>query len=210
MSIRPLVLVGGGGHCRSCLNVAEELDVPIFGILDPQATGSIYQHPILGGDEWISQQADLQQLQFLLTVGMVGSSALRQKLYLQLQQQHVAFATLIARSAWVSRHAQVEQGTAVLAFAMVNASAFVGENVIVNTAALIEHDAHVGAHSHIATRAVINGGARVGQGCMVGSNAVVLQGVQIADHVVIGAGSTVVKDIHESGTWVGSPARRIK
>lgn len=206
----PLVLVGGGGHCRSCLNVAERLNWPIQGVLDPQIKGLIYQYPVLGGDEWISQQADLQSLQFLLTVGMVSNSVLRQKLYLRMQQQNVQFATLIASSALVSRHAQIDQGTAILEFALVNASAHVFENVIINTAVLIEHDVQVGAHSHVATRAVINGGARIGRGCMIGSNAVVLQGIQIADNVIIGAGSTVVRDIHEPGTWVGSPARRIK
>jgi acetyltransferase-like isoleucine patch superfamily enzyme len=34
--------------------------------------------------------------------------------------------------------------------------------------------------------------------------------VSICDDVVIGAGSVVTKDITESGTYAGNPARRLK
>ena len=43
----------------------------------------------------------------------------------------------------------------------------------------------------------------------VGSNATILP-VSICSDVLIGAGSVVTKDIHESGTYAGNPARRIR
>lgn len=43
----------------------------------------------------------------------------------------------------------------------------------------------------------------------LGSNSTIMP-VSICSHVVIGAGSVVTKDITESGTYVGNPARRIK
>lgn len=38
----------------------------------------------------------------------------------------------------------------------------------------------------------------------------IIQGIKVAAETVIGAGAVVVKDIEEKGTWVGSPAKRIK
>lgn len=43
----------------------------------------------------------------------------------------------------------------------------------------------------------------------IGSNSTILP-VKIVSNVVIGAGSVVTKDILESGTYVGNPARKIK
>ena len=49
----------------------------------------------------------------------------------------------------------------------------------------------------------------IGSHVSIGSNATIMP-VKIADHVVIGAGAVVVKDITESGFYVGNPAKRIK
>ncbi len=50
---------------------------------------------------------------------------------------------------------------------------------------------------------------KLGNKVYVGSNSSILP-VSICDDVVIGAGSVVTKDIIESGTYVGNPARKIK
>jgi acetyltransferase-like isoleucine patch superfamily enzyme len=50
---------------------------------------------------------------------------------------------------------------------------------------------------------------KLGNKVYVGSNSSILP-VSICDDVVIGAGSVVTKNITESGTYVGNPARRLK
>lgn len=50
---------------------------------------------------------------------------------------------------------------------------------------------------------------RLGDKVMIGTNSVLIGPLDICDDVVIGAMSTVTKDITESGTYVGSPVRRI-
>jgi acetyltransferase-like isoleucine patch superfamily enzyme len=49
----------------------------------------------------------------------------------------------------------------------------------------------------------------VGNNVSIGSNATILP-VKICDNVVIGAGAVVTKDITNSGTYVGNPAKKIK
>lgn len=44
----------------------------------------------------------------------------------------------------------------------------------------------------------------------LGTGMQIIQGIKVAAETVIGAGAVVVKDIEEKGTWVGSPAKRIK
>ena len=49
----------------------------------------------------------------------------------------------------------------------------------------------------------------IGNNVSIGSNATILP-VTICDNVVIGAGAVVTKNINESGTYIGNPARRLK
>jgi acetyltransferase-like isoleucine patch superfamily enzyme len=49
----------------------------------------------------------------------------------------------------------------------------------------------------------------IGKNVSIGSNATILP-VSIIDNVVIGAGSVVTKNITESGTYMGNPAKKIK
>lgn len=49
----------------------------------------------------------------------------------------------------------------------------------------------------------------IGNNVSIGTNATILP-VTIADNVVIGAGAVVTKDIIESGTYAGNPAKKLK
>jgi len=49
----------------------------------------------------------------------------------------------------------------------------------------------------------------IGNNVSIGTNATILP-ISICDNVIIGAGSVVVKNIEESGIYVGNPARKIK
>lgn len=49
---------------------------------------------------------------------------------------------------------------------------------------------------------------KIGDRVSIGSNATILP-VTICDDVVVGAGSVVTKDINESGTYAGNPARKL-
>jgi serine acetyltransferase len=44
----------------------------------------------------------------------------------------------------------------------------------------------------------------------IGTNSSVREKISICDNVTIGLNSGVVKDINESGTYVGSPLKKIK
>ncbi len=50
---------------------------------------------------------------------------------------------------------------------------------------------------------------KIGNNVSIGSNATILP-IEICDNVVIGAGAVVTKNIIESGTYVGNPAKKIK
>lgn len=206
-----LVLLGAGGHSRSCVDVAETAGWKIAGFISPDITDQLYEYPRLGDDAWLLSWDVPSHIQCLIAVGQIKAATLRRQLYDSLRQRQISLATVISPHAYVSKHAVVADGSVVMHGAVINVSATVAENCIINSQALLEHDVMVGAHTHISTGTRINGGVSVGSGVMVGSGSVILPGVHIADDVIIGAGSVITRDIEEPASlWYGSPARKIK
>jgi len=199
-----IILVGGGGHCVSCIDVIESAGVfKIAGIvLECREGTKPLDYPFLGTD------ADLLQLlttylNALVTVGQIKWADVRRRLYSQLLASGATLPAVSSPHARVSSRAHIGQGTVVMHGAIVNAHSHVGSNCIINSQALIEHGTQVGDHCHISTGARINGDVVVGDGCFVGSGAIIKQGISIGDNAVIEAGEVVLADV-PNGAWLRS------
>ncbi len=196
MSKSPLLLIGAGGHARSCIDVIEEEGkFSILGLVGtPEQVGNtLLGYPILGTDEDIPRLARACPYA-LVTVGQIKSPRRRMALFDQLLQLWCSMPVIVSPRAHVSRHAVVSSGTVVMHGAIVNAGAKVGRNCILNSQCLIEHDATIGDHCHIATCASLNSAVQVGAGTFIGSHAAVRQGVRIGERCVIGMGVVVLGD----------------
>jgi sugar O-acyltransferase (sialic acid O-acetyltransferase NeuD family) len=211
MNKEPIILIGGGGHCRSVIDVIESQgQYEIFGIVDmPDKVGTkVLGYPIIGSDsEKELKEFKAQCPNFLVTVGQVKSAQLRKKIFHRIKVAGGQLPIIISPKAHVSKHAKVEEGTVIHHFAMINANAKVGVNCIINSRALIEHDAVVGDHCHISTHGVINGAARVGEGAMVGSNACMLPMASLPENSMLAASSILTQAVVEPGIYLGHPAK---
>jgi len=193
-----IVLIGGGGHCKSCIDVIEqENKFTIAGIVDiEEKLGQLVL-----GHEIFATDKDLPDLvkeyeHFFVTLGHITSPARRIGFFEHLKDLGVRLPIITSPFANISRHAEIGAGTIIMHHALVNAGARIGNNCIINTKALIEHDATIGNHCHISTSAVINGGVKVGSGTFFGSNAVCKEYVEIGDDIVIGCGATIIRNVH--------------
>jgi UDP-3-O-[3-hydroxymyristoyl] glucosamine N-acyltransferase len=57
---------------------------------------------------------------------------------------------------------------------------------------------------------MIAGATLVGNNCTFNFKSSVLNRLRICNDVIVGAASTITKDITNAGTYVGTPARKIK
>lgn len=207
---KDLILVGGGGHCLSAIDVIESQGAwSVRGILDrPSKRGeSVLGYEVIGTDDDIARWKDAGAA-FLVTIGFIKDPAPRVAAYERLAREGAVIPVVVSPRATVARTAVIGIGTAVFHHAVVNAGATVGENVIVNTAAVVEHGAVVGDHSHVSTGAFVNGDCVVGRRVFIGSHAVLAHGVTVGDDIIIGAGAVVVRSIDAPGVYIGNPARR--
>ncbi|MDC0253297.1 acetyltransferase [Bacteriovoracales bacterium] len=194
-----LILIGGGGHCRSCIDVIElENKFKIKAIVDlPENIGKkILGYTIQYRDKDLESLVSKYKNVFI-SLGQIKDPSLRINTFQKLQYMGAHFPKIISPRAYVSPHAQIGEGTIVMHDAIINANAKVMDNSIINTKALIEHDAFVGSHCHIATGAIVNGDAKVFEGSFVGSNAVLKQGITIGKKRVIPAGERMMNSLQE-------------
>lgn len=188
-----IILIGGGGHCKSCIDVIEQEDkYKIAGIVDqPEKL-----HANILGYEIIATDSDLPLLakefsNFMIAIGQIRSARKRILLFNRLRELGGHFPVIISPLSYVSRHASISEGTIIMHHALVNAEAKIGKNCIVNTKALVEHDAVIEDHCHIATGGIVNGGVKIKSGTFFGSNAVSAEYTEIGQDSVIGCGAKI-------------------
>lgn len=199
--IEDVLLLGGGGHCKSVINAMTGTCFRPGAILDKNPTlDAILGIPVLGGDSLLPALRSRFDLA-IVTVGQIKDYVLRWRLYCKLGEYGYTTPVIIAASANISEWASIGAGSTILNSAMINADVNIGENCIVNTMAIIEHDAKIGNNCHISTGAIINGGVMIADNVFVGSGAVIREGVKIENGSVIGIGSVVKKDV-EAGSII--------
>lgn len=206
-----IILIGGGGHCKSCIDVIEaEGKYTIAGIIDREENlhKKVLSYEIIGTDQELPHIIK-EYKNFLITIGQVKNAERRIEIYNILMRNNANVPSIISPFAYVSKYARIGRGTIVLHHAVINTNAIIGENCIINTGAIIEHDCFIGNHCHISTGSLINGECTIKNNTFIGSNSVLLNGTTIGESIVLGAGSTVVDSINKSGIYAGNPLKRI-
>lgn len=193
MSKPKLILIGAGGHAHACIDVIEQHGgYQIAGLVGmPEEMHDHHLgYSVIGTDDDLPELAKTIQYA-LITLGQIKTPAHRIRLYQQVVALGFQLPTIIAPSAYLSRHANLGAGTIVMHGAIVNAGVTVGNNCIINTRALLEHDATVANHCHISTCAIINGNAAIGSGSFIGSGAIVKEGASLGLGCLVGMGIAV-------------------
>jgi sugar O-acyltransferase, sialic acid O-acetyltransferase neuD family len=186
-----IILIGGGGHCLSVIDVVEQEDkYNIKGILDDTKKGDVLGYPILGNRDLV-KELSTEGVFFLITIGQIKSSSIREDIALLLDSCKANLATVISPLAYVSKHATIGEGSVIMHNAIINAKAKVGKHCIINTKANIEHNVQIGDFCHISTCATVNGDTIVGKRTFIGSNATISNNITIVEKSIISAGNFI-------------------
>ena len=195
-----IILIGAGGHARSCLDVIElSGQYKIAGLVEKfeKNESKNLDYPVLGTDD------DLQDLRqkyskALITVGQIKSSKTRVKIFHLLDELNYTLPVIVSPRAYVSKHVQIGEGSIVMHGAIVNTNSRIGKNCIINNRALIEHDAAIGDHCHVATGAIVNGEVTLGNESFIGSGVITKQCISIGNNCIIGAGVVLKNDVESN------------
>ena len=200
-----LILIGAGGHSRSCIDAIEREGKYIIGGLvglSQEVGSNHFGYQVLATDSELNALA--KQFKYaLVSMGQIQSPEIRIRLYQMSLSAGFIVPTITAPTAYVSPNATVGSGTIVMHGAIINAGVAVGNNCIINTRALLEHDSRVSDHCHISTGAIVNGETLIGAGSFIGSGSVIKEGVSVGAGSVVGMGLTVRHNLEDGSKYLG-------
>lgn len=208
-----ILLVGGGGHCKSVLDSLFRLNgFSKIGIIDRKENigKCILGVPIIGTDDDLYNLFMNGYKDAFVTVGSVGVPNLRIKLFNKLNDIGFNIPNIIDSTAIIGSSVNMDDGIFIGKRAIINASSIIGKGSIINSGAIIEHDCIIGEFVHIAPGAVLCGEVRIGNKTHIGANSVIKQQLNVGENSIIGIGSVVLKNIEDNIISYGNPCREGK
>ncbi len=201
-----IAIIGAGGHTRSAINILKanykNYLIEIFDdTFEQDADERICGLKVVGKIEDILPNTPI----FLA----IGDNEKRGK-FAEMYESVLIKENICHNKSFIEENVSLGESNQIFANTYINSGAKIGNNNIVNTNAIIEHEVVIGSNNHISVGSIVCGRVTIGDSCMLGAGAVIIDKVSICDKVIIGAGAVVVSDITESGTYIGTPARKVK
>ena len=207
---KKLLLIGGGGHCRSVLSSVLSLNkYEEIGIVD-YADTSVSGVPVVGQDEDLPALKKAGWTDAFITVGSIGNIDLRHRLYQMVVDNGFTVPTIIDTTAIIAQDTKVAAGCYIGKGVILNTGSRIGKCAIINTGAIVEHDCLIGEFVHISPGTVLCGQVCVGNHSHIGAGSVVRQQIEIGKDVLVGAGSVVVCNIPDRVKAFGNPCRVVE
>lgn len=210
--MKNLYIIGAGGFGREVAWLVERINAvePTWNLRgfidDDESKWGVNEgnYPILGGCEY------LKKLEDVYAVCAIAAAKIRKKVIEKMKESTVKFATLIDPSALISKSVEIGDGTIICANSIITIDIKIGEHVIINLSCTIGHDAVIDDFVTLYPGVNVSGNVYLGECSELGTGMKIIQGKKVVSDTIIGAGAVVVRDIEISGTYVGSPAKKIK
>lgn len=201
---KSVVIIGASGHGKVIADIVLKSGDKVIGFLDD----GIEKGKLIVGFEVLGKISDYKNYSDCEFVIAIGDPHIREKItdILNVKWYIAIHPTAVISSLDV----EIGEGTVVMANAVINSCAKIGRHCIINTGAIVEHDNILSDYVHLSPNVALAGMVSVGKSTHIGTGACTKQVVNIASNCIIGAGSVIVRDINESGTYIGVPARKIK
>jgi sugar O-acyltransferase (sialic acid O-acetyltransferase NeuD family) len=105
---------------------------------------------------------------------------------------------------------EIGEGSIICAGSIITTNVKIGRHAHLNLQTTIGHDCEIGDYFTTAPGSKISGNCKIYDCVYLGTNSSIKEKITIHSLTTIGLNSGVVKDITESGIYVGTPAKKIK
>ncbi len=203
-----IVILGAGGHSKVIIDIIKKKaalgkeKVNIYLLDDNVPAGTIIMgYEVVGT---IDECYNYKDSYFVIGI---GDNKTRKRIS---QKYKLAYISVIHPNAMIANDVVIGEGTVIAAGVVVNSGTIIGEHCIINTAATVDHDNRIGSYSHISPGAHLGGAVIVDECVWIGLGSNVINNIKVSEDTIVGAGSLVIKDIFDSGVYVGHPVQLIK
>lgn len=201
-----LLIIGASGHGRVIADIALKMNRwQSIAFLDDNLDIKTSM-----GIEVIGKSSDAFKYvrEYDIFVG-IGNNTIREKIQRNLEAEGATIPIVIDPNAVIGTQVKLGSGTVIMPGSVINCCTTVGKGCIINTGATIDHDNLIEDYVHISPGVHLAGTVKIGQGSWLGIGSVISNNLNVTSSCMIAAGAVVVKDITETGTYMGVPARRV-
>jgi len=190
-----LALFGYGGHAREAACQIEQ-EVTFF--VDDKYLNDVAK-PI----------SEFYPEEYMMIVAVADSKD-RADIVAKLPKETKYFTFIHPSVYIIDDNIQVGVGSFIGANSILTTNIKLGDHALLNRGNHIGHDSVAGDFFSMMPNAIVGGNVTIGDNVYLGSCSNVREKINITSDVLIGMNAAVVKDITESGTYVGVPAKKIK
>lgn len=208
-----IVIIGAGGLGREVQWLIERINEyenkwNIVGYVDDGIeVGTVIDgYPVLGGVNDLFKCEKKRNV-----VCAIGKAAIREKIIHQLSVNHnLVYPNLIDPCAIMSKRVKMGEGNIICPGAIISVDLEMGNFNLIDWNCTVGHDVVMDSYITLFPNVNVSGSVEIGKCVELGTGTQIIQGKKIAEGVITGAGTVVVKDIAESGTYIGIPACKMK
>lgn len=193
------VLIGNGGVAREFMAQMGKSDMKRFVDIDYIEQNQSNVFPLT--------EFDPEQMTACIAI---GDGDLRRQIVRKLPSHTEYFTFIHPTSLLLGENIIIGPGSFLSAYSIISENCILGAHSYINRSAQIGHDSVCGKYFTLLPGAILSGYCTIGENVSVGSNAVIKERIEMADNVTIGMLSCVTKQLRFAGTYVGTPAKRIK
>ena len=171
-------------------------------ILNQQINGI----PVIGDTKWLKNKKEKVNV-----VIAIGNPQIRFNIFKILKENtNLYYPNIISKNVYISKSIDMGIGNIICDGSILTVNITIGDFNHINLDCTIGHDTHLNNFITIYPSVNVSGNVEISNYCELGTGSKIIQGLKICDRVIVGAGGTVIKNIDESGTYVGLPVKKIK
>jgi sugar O-acyltransferase (sialic acid O-acetyltransferase NeuD family) len=195
-------IIGYGGFAseiRDSIKHSENIVIDVFFVSDEYYNGENKTRPL----------SDFNPNEYEVIVA-IANPRVREKIIKKLPKE-TKYYTHINKSAQIlGDDVVIGEGSIICAGTIITTNIKLGKHTQLNLQTTIGHDSEVGDYFTTAPGVRISGNSIIGDCVYFGTNSSNKEKTKICDDAVIGLNCGVINDITKPGTYVGTPAKKIK
>ena len=145
-----------------------------------------------------------------LVLVAIGDPIIRCKVVNSLPDNVKFFTFISSKSIILDKNVKIGEGSIICAGSVITSNVVIGKHCQFNPNTTIAHDCIIGDYFTATPGVNISGNCKLGNFVYFGTNSCCKQKIEVCDNVTIGMNSGVLKNINESGVYIGTPLKKIK
>ncbi len=202
-----ILIIGAGGLGKEVVDLINDIGrYEIVGFIDDdiKENSVINNIPVIDTVKNIYKYKNVRNV-----VCAIANPKIKNKIYDYIKDMGFKYPNLVHPTVLTGSNVVIGMGNIICAYCILSADVRIHDFVTINPQCGIGHDSKVNSFTTFYWSVNIGGNTCIGKLCEFGNKSCVLQGLTVTDNVIVGSGAVVVRDIRESCTVVGVPAKRL-